>query len=134
MEVSSLQFINFTFHAVWLHILQLFCSIYGCASATAQKWYDRGLRTLDDVQQCQNLELSEVQKIGNNLHITTCVCTHTDTDTHTYTHVHIHTYTHIHTCTDSCLIQYEPLGFLLTVYINALDKRSNYNQIWTDFW
>ncbi|XP_065919109.1 fidgetin-like protein 1 isoform X2 [Dysidea avara] len=48
----------------WFQSMELFCSIYGCASATAHKWYNLGLRTLDDVQQCDNIELTEVQKLG----------------------------------------------------------------------
>ena len=70
--------------------IQLFCSVYGCASATAQKWYDRGLRTLDDVQQCHNIELSEVQKIGMILFIQLRTC---KISAHVHIHAHTHTYT-----------------------------------------
>ena len=43
---------------------QVLTSIYGCGPATADKWYKRGLRTVEDIKTCTELELTEMQKMG----------------------------------------------------------------------
>ena len=48
-------------------LLQLFTSIYGCGYATADKWYNMGLRTIDDVRHHSDLSLTETQQLGEYL-------------------------------------------------------------------
>ena len=47
-----------------LLFVQLFTGIYGVGVATADKWYKRGLRTIGDVRECEDLKLSETQQLG----------------------------------------------------------------------
>ena len=55
-----LSFLN----CVLFNLIQLFTSIYGCGSATADKWYKKGLRTIEDIRQSKELDLTEIQKLG----------------------------------------------------------------------
>ena len=43
--------------------------MYGCGTATADKWYQRGLRTIEQVKTCEELQLTEAQKLGQHLDI-----------------------------------------------------------------
>lgn len=44
---------------------QLFTTIYGCGTATADKWYKLGLRTIADVQrQSREISLTDTQRLG----------------------------------------------------------------------
>lgn len=38
--------------------------MYGCGSATADKWYQKGLRSIQDVKSCKEIPLTDVQKLG----------------------------------------------------------------------
>ena len=49
---------------VSVHLWQLFTSVYGCGSATASKWYQQELRTIEDVRGCRELQLTEIQRLG----------------------------------------------------------------------
>jgi DNA polymerase/3'-5' exonuclease PolX len=48
----------------WFHCMQLFTSVYGCGCATARRWYQQGLHTLDDVTTCDDLTLTDTQTLG----------------------------------------------------------------------
>eukprot|EP00731_Ephydatia_muelleri_P020471 Em0013g198a len=43
---------------------QVFTSIYGCGPATSDKWYKRGLRNIEDIRACGELDLTEMQRLG----------------------------------------------------------------------
>ena len=40
--------------------------VYGCGAATADKWYKRGFRTIEDVKEHPD-ELTENQKLGKHV-------------------------------------------------------------------
>ena len=48
--------------------MQMFSSVYGCGTATADKWYKLGLRSIDDVRQSQKIILTETQRVGLKYH------------------------------------------------------------------
>lgn len=52
----------------WFQCMELFSAVYGCGSATANKWYNKGLRTIDDIKNCAELEFTELQKYGLQYH------------------------------------------------------------------
>ena len=39
---------HLSLHRFSFHEMQVFTSLYGCGSATADKWYNKGIRTIDD--------------------------------------------------------------------------------------
>ena len=45
-------------------LYQLFTSVYGCGSATAGRWFQRGLQSLEDVARCTDLTLTDTQRLG----------------------------------------------------------------------
>jgi DNA polymerase/3'-5' exonuclease PolX len=47
-----------------LKVIGMFCKIYGVGPITAHKWYDEGMRTLQDVRRYQYSTLTNSQKIG----------------------------------------------------------------------
>lgn len=48
-----------------LHICtQLFTTIYGCGTATADRWYKLGLRTITDIRQSREINLTDTQRLG----------------------------------------------------------------------
>ena len=47
---------------------RLFTTVYGCGTATADKWYKKGLRTIEDIRQCQELSLTDTQRLGLQYH------------------------------------------------------------------
>ena len=38
--------------------------MYGCGSATADKWYQKGLRSIQDVKSCKEIQLTPIQRLG----------------------------------------------------------------------
>ena len=38
--------------------------VYGCGPATADKWYRKGFRTIDELRECNDLTLTETQRLG----------------------------------------------------------------------
>lgn len=49
----------------WFQCIELFTTIYGCGTATADKWYKLGLRTIADVQrQSREISLTDTQRLG----------------------------------------------------------------------
>lgn len=48
----------------WFKCMELFTSVYGCGPATADKWYKKGFRTIDEIKTSETLELTELQKLG----------------------------------------------------------------------
>ena len=51
-------------------VIKLFTLVYGCGPSTADKWYNEGLRTIEDVKKCNTITLTETQKLG----MCVCVC------------------------------------------------------------
>ncbi|XP_064382969.1 DNA-directed DNA/RNA polymerase mu-like isoform X2 [Halichondria panicea] len=48
----------------WFQCMELFTSVYGCGSVTANKWYQKGLRSINDIQTSKELQLTKTQKLG----------------------------------------------------------------------
>ena len=42
----------------------MFTGVFGCRAATASKWYDKDMRTLEDVIGAQDISLTKDQKKG----------------------------------------------------------------------
>lgn len=42
--------------------------MYGCGSATADKWYHSGLQTVEQVHMSKDLQFTEIQKLGLKYH------------------------------------------------------------------
>jgi hypothetical protein len=42
----------------------LFTTIYGCGTATADKWYKKGIRSLNGIKQSTEINLTDTQKLG----------------------------------------------------------------------
>ena len=47
---------------------QFLTTIYGCGTATADKWYKKGIRTLSDIKQSSEINLTNTQKLGIEHH------------------------------------------------------------------
>ncbi|RKO86201.1 DNA polymerase beta-like protein, partial [Blyttiomyces helicus] len=50
----------------WFQTVDMFAKVYSVGPKTAQEWYDRGHRTIDDVRENET-HLSRMQSIGLNL-------------------------------------------------------------------
>ena len=55
---------HLSLHRFSFHEMQVFTSLYGCGSATADKWYNKGIRTIDDLRLHSELILTETQQLG----------------------------------------------------------------------
>ena len=48
---------------------QLLTTIYGCGTATADKWYNLSLRTIEDVRHSREISLTDTQRVGLKYHL-----------------------------------------------------------------
>ncbi|XP_022091845.1 DNA-directed DNA/RNA polymerase mu-like isoform X2 [Acanthaster planci] len=49
---------------VWFQTMKLFTGIFGCGAATSRKWYDMNLRSLEDIRNCPEVNLTTEQRYG----------------------------------------------------------------------
>lgn len=67
LEAGTCAEIEQTVRGEWYRTMTLFMSVFGVGKATAQKWFDRSLRTLVDVVRSSGLPLRRSSQIAHGL-------------------------------------------------------------------